>query len=298
MKRTLSAACVLALAATTFAQESEKTTVTTTETVVAGGADLISELWNFEDAVPLSCGRADLRLTARWWTASSPASRGDSSDDFVVQPSLVFGVVDNVELSFAVPVWVGDAGDMPGGENGNADTNVGLLWRFMEANGGWPAMALSAHGRFPTGHDSSGVDGTLALVMTNEYGSGLRSHVNVFGKTVNGHNDEGGRDGHGGWGWVWDGDDDLGGARNFQWGFVVGMDGPLCNDGSVRWVADYMNRSSYRYGASNINMLELGWEWAMAETSNLGMSFQIGLDDNEDTPNFGAGITYSMSLTK
>ncbi len=77
---------------------------------------------------------------------------------------------------------------------------------------------------------------------------------------------------------------------------VVGMDGPLCADGAVRWVADYMHRNSERDHAGNMNMLELGWEWAIAEGHELAMSFQVGLDDNEDTPNFGAGLIYALSI--
>ena len=58
-----------------------------------------------------------------------------------------------------------------------------------------------------------------------------------------------------------------------------------------------MHRSSYHYGAADLDMLELGWEWQMADAHKLGMSIQAGLDDDDDTPNFGAGLAYSYSLT-
>ena len=44
-------------------------------------------------------------------------------------------------------------------------------------------------------------------------------------------------------------------------------------------------------------MLEAGWEWAMSDAQRLGMSIQIGLDDQDETPNFGAGLSYAYALT-
>ena len=57
-----------------------------------------------------------------------------------------------------------------------------------------------------------------------------------------------------------------------------------------------MHRSSEHEHASNMNMLELGWQWQMAAAHTLGWSMQIGLDDNEDTPNFGMGLMYAMTI--
>ena len=262
--------CVAAV----VAQESESTSVATTTST---GANLTSELWLMDDATVMDQGQIDLRLTGRWVTASAPANRGDSSDDLIVQPSIWWSPCNNVEVFATVPVWVGNGGDAGPVDKGNADTTLGFTWRFMEPEGIWPAVAVKASGRFPTGDNSSGVDGEVRLVLTNDYDSGIRSHVNGFFQTVNGDNDP-----------------DL---RNFQWGVVVGMDGPLCADGAVRWVVDYMHRRSYHEGADEINMGEIGWEWDMADAQKLGMSFQVGLDDNDDTLDFGAVVTYSHSLT-
>ena len=77
----------------------------------------------------------------------------------------------------------------------------------------------------------------------------------------------------------------------------IEADGPLCADGAVRWVADYMHRSSMFYGNTDLNILELGWEWKINDANKLGSSFQIGLDHADENPNFGAGLVYSYSLT-
>jgi hypothetical protein len=243
----------------------------------SGGADLLRELWSMDDATTLAPGQVDLRLTFGWTTASAPANLGDSNDDFVFTPSLTWGAVENLEIFAEVPVFVGDGGDRPALGDGNADTVLGFTLRFMEPDGTMPAAALQMKARVPTGDNSNGVDGEARLILTNEYDSGLRSHINAFAQSINGDIDEE--------------------LREFQWGFVVGMDGPLCLDGAVRWVADYLHRVGLHNGTSNMHILELGWEWDMGNTQRLGFATQIGLDQVDDTPNFGAAITYAQALT-
>jgi hypothetical protein len=243
----------------------------------AGALNLTSELWQIDDAVPIATGQVDLRMTFGWVTAGFPANLGDSDDDYVFQPSLRWGTCNNVEVFAEVPIWLGDSGDVGALDEGNADTTVGFTWRMAEPEGDWPAMALRASARIPTGDNSNGVDGELRLILTNDYEADVRSHVNGFVQSINGDNDQG--------------------LRDFNWGVALGMDGPLCGDGAVRWVWDYMIRGGLHNGTSAMNILELGWEWDMAEAQNLGMSVQIGLDHTDDTPNFGAMVTYSHSLT-
>jgi hypothetical protein len=223
MKRVCALICVFALAGTVLAQESDVTTKTTTTTTVAG-ADLIPELWLMDDANPIATGQVDLRFTSSWVTSGAPANFGDSDDDFVFEPSLRWGPCANVEVFASVPMWLGDSGDRGAFDYGNFDTYVGFTWRFMEPQDMWPAAALGANVRIPTGDDSNGVDAELRLILTNEYDSGIRSHFNAFAATINNNEDWSGGDffsdlfGEGG----------FGDPRHFQWGFVLGMDGPLC----------------------------------------------------------------------
>ena len=310
MKRTLPLLCAAFCVAPVLAQNKEKTTVTTkTTTVKKSGANLLAPLWSMTDAVPIETHSVDLRMGTWWVTASDEANLTDSDDDYSVTPSLVWGPCDNVEISFSVPVWVGDGGEMPAFSEGNADTYIGMLWRLVEQNGMWPALALASNLRTPTGDNSNGLDAELRLVLTNEYDSGIRSHVNLYGNSVNTDNEKSlmADDNDGGFGWGSDDDDwdsglgwgwgrDRLSGRHFQWGAVFGLDGPLCSDGAVRWVADYVHKSSAYYGNRNSNLLELGWEWNIDEQNKLGMATQVGLDDNEETPNFGAGFTYAYSM--
>lgn len=242
-----------------------------------GGNDLLDDLWFMQDANPVAEGTMDLRLTFGWVTEGAPANLGDSDDDFVLQPSLVWGTCPNVQLTISVPIWLGDGGDIGAIEDGNGDTFINVLWKFADQDGTTPAMALSSTVRIPSGEDSDGLDGELRLIFTNQYDSGIRSHMNFFAYSSNTDNDQG--------------------LRDFQWGAIVGMDGPLCSNGEVRWVLDYMHRSSEHDGQNDMDLIELGWEWNMADAEKLGMALQIGADRAGDTPNFGARLTYSRALT-
>ncbi len=232
---------------------------------------------NIDDTTPLPARQIDLRLRYDYSTGADDRPGGDPDDDHAVGTTVVWGPCANVEVTLDLPVNLGDSGDADGGINGNADLSVGLLYRILEEQGDWmPSFAISAQARVPTGDESSGVDGELRFILTKHYASDLRSHVNGFLTTVNGDNEPN--------------------LRDFQWGVVLGMDGPLCADGAVRWVADYMHRSSEHDGIANMNVLELGAEWTATETFKLGLSTQIGLDDEEDTAAWGMRVNAVYSL--
>jgi hypothetical protein len=281
----------------------EKTTVTTTTTTTTSttsGWDLTTELWSFEDATPVCKGQLDLRFTFRW--IPEPATPGEQ-DDFVIQPSLVWGVWDNVEVSVSLPIWVGDNGDRGAYEDGNYDTYLGVLWRFLEPQGYWPAMAVAGHARIPTGQGSDKMDGEVRLVLTNEYDSGIRSHVNGWVKSANGTNDQTSkafRDAN-----VDDTLDDRGPndktgyTRDFQWGFTVGLDGPIPRWDTARWVLNYIHRASEFYGYNDVDEIEGGIEWQVADAHKVGLSAKANLDhSNNEQPDYSASFTYSISLMK
>ncbi|MCH8147015.1 MAG: hypothetical protein IH987_03350 [Planctomycetes bacterium] len=309
MRRSIALICVLVGSSLAWGQESESTSVTTR---TSGGADLLSQIWNFEDATPLNTGQLDLRLGGRWGTGQS---LGDSSDDWLLTPSLVWGACEDVELSLTVKAWLGDGGDVGPFEDGNYDTDLGVLWRLHEQTGfehkeGYlhlPSIALSGTFRIPTGDGSEKIDGELRLIMTYEYESGIRTHFNAWGKSANGDNFENissdsfedfdrsdiqtladagvfGR-----------GSDGLQ-TRDFQYGGVIGADGPLCADGAVRWVADYMYSTSAWDGFSFHHIGEVGFEWEISDASKFGLSVQANLDRNDSQHDWGAGVMYSYTI--
>ena len=84
-----------------------------------------------------------------------------------------------------VPFKVGDGRDKSGGGvrgfGDNGDATVGLLYQFLDQVDYMPAMALQTNFRFRTGYRSSPFDMQVRLLMTNEYDSGVRSHINLSG---------------------------------------------------------------------------------------------------------------------
>lgn len=308
MRRSIALICVLVGSSFAWGQESESTSVTTK---TSGGADLISQLWNFEDATPLETGKLELRLGGQWATGQH---LGDSSDDWLLTPGVVWGFAENWEASLTNRAFLGDGNNMGPFEDGNFDTNLGFLWRiheqlgFEHKDGYWhlPSIALSTTFRIPTGCGSSGVDAELRYIMTYEYTSGVRTHLNAWGKSANGDNfdidnvdrsalslddlDIGsgflmGRRGQG-----------SNNTRDFQYGAVIGADGPLCSDGAVRWVADAMYRSSAFDGFSRVWVGEAGFEWQMSEASKLGFSLQGSLDHDDAVHQWGAGFAYTYAI--
>lgn len=275
--------------------ESTDTTVyESTGTRMSGGNGAeryISSPVFIDDAVPQPAGSLDFRLRFDYVTQTNRSfgdrrrgfwgNRNDhrarhGDDDFGVGQSLFWGPCENAEISLDLPYNLGDGKDSGDGLDGNTDLTIGLLYRFWQEQDWLPAFAMSSKLRLPTGHDSSGVDAEFRGHLTKTIAGDLRGHANAFLITVNGNNDP-----------------DL---RHFQWGFVFGVDFPLTAAKDLWMILDYVHRSSEHYGASNMNMAEAGIEWEFAEGKSFHFSTQVGLDDNEDTPNWGARIGYTHEL--
>jgi hypothetical protein len=260
----------LYLATAALGQESTETTETTT-VMSLGGANLSSPVF-MDDAVPVAAGHVDLRFRIDWVTGN--AAVGD--DDFTLGTSLYYGMSDAAQLSVDLPFNVFDGGGKDAGVRGFAgdgDVTAGVLYRFADQADMMPAMALQTNARFRTGYRSSPLDLQFRLLMTNEYDSGVRSHINLSTETENGH------------------------FSRWNWDAVIGADGPLCADGTVRWVVDYAHQNSEHNNGDNSNYLELGSEWSMENGHTLGMAAQIGLDDHDQTADFGARMMWVVPLS-
>jgi hypothetical protein len=308
MKRNIGICLGLCITASALGQNNQQvrketttvTTTTTTSTVVRPSADLLGlETFNFLDATTVPEGSVDLRISGRWidstwendnWSVSTLNGDDEGDDDqIILTPEIVWGATDRLELALSVPFWVD-------GEprEGNYDTYVGGQWRISDLDENCPAWALAGIIRVPTGEGSNGIDAQLRLIVSNEYDSGIRSHLNFWATTVNTDNVEN--------------------ARHFQYGAVAGLDGPLNDSGSLRWVFDYMYESSHRYGDQGLdtpagyipgdensgeqrNSAEAGIQWNINECHKLGFAVQGGLDHAEnETPEWAASLTYAYTI--
>lgn len=227
----------------------------------------IDAFTSLQDGQPGGAGELELQLTLEWETTSG------EHDPITLNTQLQYtpdgnDFLRNMQLTLAVPVEMG-----LGGVNGNADIEFGWQQRWVTEDGAMPSIATLAEIRVPSGYHSSGVDGTLTGIVAKDLGPGT-VYVNGFVKTANGDNIE-----------------DL---RHFQWGTAAGYKWRI-ND-QFALIGDYIIKSSEQEKHSNINLLEFSAEYHVNEHLTVGPGIVIGLDDNEETPNFGAGVTATVSF--
>lgn len=222
---------------------------------------------SLEDGQPGEPGHFELKTDIGWQTKSG------EHDPVLLTPELTYTFdgsefLRNMELGLSVPMELG-----LGGEPGNGDVEIAWLQRWVREDGMMPTISTVAEIRVPSGYHSSGVDGTLTGVIAKNLGPGTM-FLNGFIKTANGHNI-----------------DDL---RHFQWGARAGYKWQVRDD--LAFIVDYVNQSSEEEGNANSNLLELSSEWRVNEHLTIGPGIVIGLDDNEETPNLGAGVHVGWSF--
>ena len=221
---------------------------------------------SLEDGQPGHPGRFELQFDFGWETTSG------EHDPVLFKPELKFTLdgnefLRNTKLTLSVPTEFGS-----GGVNGNADLEFGWQQRWVTEEGLMPTLATLAEIRIPSGYHSSGVDGTLTGIVAKDFGPGT-FYFNAFAETANGHNVK-----------------DL---RAFQWGLRAGYKWRVSDDFAL--IGGYVYSSSEQYGHGDINLLEVSGQWRVSETITIGPGVFVGLDNNEETPNFGAGFRLTWS---
>lgn len=222
---------------------------------------------SLEDGQPGDPGELELKLNLGWQTTSG------EHDPITLLTELQYtpdgnDFLRNMQLILGVPVVMG-----LGAVDGNADIEFGWQQRWITEEGAMPSISTLAEIRIPSGYHSSGVDGALTGIVAKDLGPGTM-YVNGFVKTANGNNIE-----------------DL---RHFQWGASAGYKWRV-ND-QFALIGDYAIKSSEQEGHADINVLEFAGQYEVNEHLTIGPGIVIGLDDNDETPNFGAGVTATVSF--
>lgn len=226
------------------------------------------DYWNpIEDGQPGAAGSWEVKFDAGWKTFSG------QRDPFLLTSQVQYTpegghFFRNMKIGVAVPVTMG-----LGGVDGNGDAVLEWKQRWVAEEGAMPTLATVIDLRLPTGYQSSGIDGTLTGVIAKDFGPGTMI-FNGFAKTANG--------------------DNLDELRHFQWGFRAGYKWRISD--SFALIGDYLHQSSEEEGHSNVNSLQLSGEYHVNEHMTIGPGISIGLDDNEETPNFGAGVRILFSF--
>lgn len=228
---------------------------------------------NYDLAGPYELRSADPETTGVWEVKNifgwSTAKDG-TSDDFEYEFEIEWGVAEDHELIFEVPVTLGD-----GRVDGNGDVEIGWHWRLWKETDELPAFAMRNFVRLPTGDDSSGVDYEWIGLFTKSIIPGkLRFDANPFFKSVNGDNEPD--------------------ARHFLWGASLGLDWRVNDD--LKLVGLYRYETGELEGTRDNHSLELGGEWEFAEHQELGFSGIVGLDGDDSGPALGANISYIISF--
>lgn len=197
-------------------------------------------------------------------------SSDGTDDDTEYELEIEYGIAENHELIFEVPVELGD-----GGVDGNADITLGWHWRLWKEQDTLPAFALRNYIRVPSGYRSSGVDYKLVGLLTKSIiPEKFRLHLNPFLESVNGDNEED--------------------ARDFQWGAIVGFDYKLADNLALNM--DYVHETSESEGERNQHTAEVGLDWKFAEHQTLAFVTRAGLDGDGAGENFGCTLSYIWSF--
>ncbi len=264
---TLSLNSSTALGAGLFAQDEpeeevveESTTITTTE---AGSGYHLYGPYFLRSADTVPAGEMELKFNYRYETSSGP------SDSNVFELQFQWGITDKIELIAELPIELGD-----GRVTGNGDLHLGLQTHCWEEDGALPAFSVRNMLRVPTGYRSGGVDWMARGLITKTLSDKMRLHANPWLELVSGHNEED--------------------ARHFQWGVAIGVDYKLADNMVFVW--DYQHANGELDGTRNNHQLEFGLDWAVAEKCKLGFSTIVGLDGDDQGPNWGMGVSYIMEL--
>ncbi|MCG3129666.1 MAG: hypothetical protein FLDDKLPJ_00400 [Phycisphaerae bacterium] len=226
------------------------------------------------DALP--AGEWEVKNVFGWETL-----RGGGSDEWEYEFELEYGLIENHQLLFSLPLELGE-----GRVTGNWDITLGWHWRLWNEDGAIPATAIRQFVRIPTGHDSEGVDYEVRPILTWTLSDSARYTLSGYARSVNGDNfDEPGEEG----------DEDGEDARHFRWGIITGFDYDLSEDFKLIW--DYVYGSSVHSGHRDNHSLEVGFDWHFAPNQSFNFMTEVSLDaDNNDNANLGAEVSYVISF--
>ncbi|MCC7293188.1 MAG: hypothetical protein IT449_14100 [Phycisphaerales bacterium] len=253
----------------------EKTTVTTVTT--STGRDITGPV-SLRTANALPPGELELKNVFGWSTI-----RSGGSDSWEYELELEYGLVENHQLLFALPLEIGD-----GRVTGNWDITLGWHWKLWNEDGGLPGTAIRQFVRIPTGHDSEGVDYEIRPIMTWTVSDSAHYTLSGYARSVNGDNFD--RDTVND-----DGDEVTEDGRHFRWGIITGFDYDLTDDFKLIW--DYVYGTSITEGHRDNHSLEVGFDWHFAENQSFNFMTEVSLDgDDNDNASLGAKMSYVVEF--
>lgn len=235
---------------------------------------------SIEDGQPGAPGEWELRLDISWEHLDDDSDDGhrffgsrNRDDDDVYPAELELKYTgkgghfrENMKLTLTSGAEFGN-----GSVEGNGDIDVGWQQRWVSEHGRTPTLATLLTIRTPTGDDSSGVDVTLFGILDTDLGPGT-----LFFSA-----------------WITDanGGDDV---RDTQWGGQLGYRWRIRE--KIALIGNYVHKSSEDDGNGEIDLLEIGAEYHPRDNFIFGPGIFVGLNDDDETPDFGAGVRFTYTF--
>lgn len=235
---------------------------------------------SIEDGQPGAPGEWELRLDISWEHLDDDGDDGhrffgfrSRDDDDVYPAELELKYTgkgghfrENMKLTLTSGAEFGN-----GSVEGNGDLELGWQQRWVTEHDKTPTFATLLSVRTPTGDDSSGVDVTLFAILDKDLGPGTL-FLSAWITDANG------------------GDD----VRSTQWGGQLGYRWRIGERFAL--IGNYVHKSSEDKGNDEIDLLELGVEYHPTDNVIFGPGVFVGLSDDEEAPDLGAGIRFTYTF--
>jgi hypothetical protein len=241
---------------------------------------------SLEDGQPGQRGELQINYSNGWQTQSH------ESDPWLMNMEVEYSpcakgcwFLNNAKFGIDMPLELGN-----GGVEGNGDIDLFWKQRIVEETecNWWPTFTIENSMRIPTGYDSSGVDWTLMGVVAKQAGCGT-AVFNAWLKSANGDNNLE----KSSWWERSSREDDDDSLRHFQWGFRAGYKWRI--NECFALIPAYVHQCSELEGDHNQNIGEVSAEWRVNKCLTVGPGIMFGLDGQDETPNFGAGVLVHYS---
>lgn len=212
-----------------------------------------------EDGQPGAPGEWELQLDVGWLDEPEMGDRLDLHAELQHTPSWN-RFFRNTQLQLTIPAAVAD------GEVELRDPVAAWQQRWVADPGLMLSVATLLEVEIPTAATSTGNDATMTGVLVKGVGTG-RAYVNGFLEL-----DEG--------------------EGLAQWGVRLGYGLPL-GDRAIL-IGDYVHQEEEGGPAQRI--LEVAGSYEVSDRLGIGPGLLVGLDRGRDTPRFGAGVRFVVSL--
>ena len=175
---------------------------------------------------------------------------------------------DNMKLSLTQGAEIGS-----GRVDGNGDTELNWQQRWHVEAGKVPTLATLFSVRLPTGNGSTGVDATLTGILDKDLGPGT-VYLSAWGTVP------------------LDVEDDA--LRDFIWGTQLGYKWRVSERFAM--YGNYVFKGSEEFGQKESSILELAAQYEVNDRLVLGPGILVGLDNRDETPEFGAGLKITVGF--